>query len=207
MCTLDTKIKEMKEYLKDKDINKIKKLKLNTKYDNLNLEDASLLNEYEYYIRLLKKLKRYIKLNEDKHLILDIEEDKNKFIVGILSTINFNAKDIGIPIDIMLLTGTVNKSYMDCISYKIDSYAMLYIYNFRSRISNEGYGSMLLMKLDYRIKEINKVLNKYNLKEIKSVEGLVVADKNIINDNDLISLYKRYGFEVDKNNRMRKSIK
>lgn len=207
MCTLDVKIKEMKEYLREKDINKIKKLKLNTKYDNLDLEDANLLNEYEYYIRLLKKLKRYIKLNEDKYLLLDIEEDKNKFIVGILSIINFNANDIGIPIDIILLTGNLNKSYMDCISYKIDNCAMLYIYNFRSRISNKGYGSMLLMKLDDRIKEINKVLNKYNLKEIKSVEGLVVADKNIINENDLISLYKRYGFEIDKNNRILKSIK
>lgn len=206
MCTLDVKIKEMKEYLREKDINKIKKLKLNTKYDNLDLEDANLLNEYEYYIRLLKKLKRYIKLNEEKYLLLDIEEDKNKFIVGVLSAINFNANDIGIPIDIILLTGSLNKTYMDCEYYRINDYAMLYIYNFRSRISNKGYGSILLMKLDDRIKEINKVLNKYNLKEIKSVEGLVVADKNIINENDLINLYKRYGFEVDRNNRMRKII-
>lgn len=207
MCTLDIKIKEMKKYLMDKDISKIKKLKLSTKYDNLDLESTNLLNEYEYYIKLLKKIKKYIKSNESKHIFLDIKEDKNKFLVGILNIIDFNSKDIGIQIDIILLTGSLNKAYMDCTCYKINDYSMLYINNFKSRISNRGYGTILLSNLDFNIKAINNVLNKYNLKEIKLVEGLVVADKNIIEENDLINLYKKYGFEVDKYNRMHKNIK
>ncbi|MBO3445542.1 hypothetical protein [Clostridium sp. CCUG 7971] len=197
----------MKKHLMDKDISKIKKLKLSTKYDNLDLESTNLLNEYEYYIKLIKKKKKYIKSNKSKYIILDIKEDKNKFLVGILNIIDFNSKDIGIQMDIILLTGSLNKAHMDCTCYKINDYSMLYINNFKSRISNRGYGSILLSNLDFNIKEINNVLNKYSLKEIKLVEGLVVADKNIIEENDLINLYKKYGFEVDKYNRMHKNIK
>lgn len=205
--TLDIKIKEMKEYLIEKDINKIQNIKLkNIKEPDLDEEDESLLNEYKYYVKLLKRLKKYIKLNEDKHMIIDISLDRNDNIVGILTTINLNSNDVGIPIEIILLTGSSNKSYMDCICYDINNYALLYINNFRSKISNKGYGSILLRKLEDKAKEINVVLRKYGLKEITSVEGIAVADKNVIDENSLINLYKQYGFNVDCDNNMVKYL-
>ncbi len=209
MCTLDIKIKEMKGYLRNKDINKIRKLKLNEikSVDSYTIEKRYLLSEYNYYIKLLKSIKNYVKSNINNYILLDVDEDKDKRLVGILLIINLEYDDIGIPIKIILLSGNSNKSCMECTCFEVNKGSTLYIDNFRSRMSNKGYGKILLTRLEKEIININKVLKKNNIQEIISIEGLVSADKNIIKESDLINLYRRYGFEVDKYNNLYKSIK
>ena len=138
--------------------------------------------------------------------MMDVDKDKNENMVCILTTIDLNSNDIGIPIEIMLLTGNTNKACMYCVCYDVYEYAMLYINNFRSRFSNKGYGSILLKNLDSMVIELNHFFNINGSKEIKSVEGLVAADKNIIKEIDLIRFYRKYGFVVDEYNNMVKSI-
>ncbi|RDY27259.1 hypothetical protein CHL78_009730 [Romboutsia weinsteinii] len=210
MCTLDMKIQEIKKYLIEKDINQIKKFKLDfikkIDKDNLLQKDNHLLHKLDYYTKLIKKIKFYLKLNEDKKVIMDIDKDKNEDIVCILTSIDLHSNDIGIPVEIILFTGNTNKACMYCVCYEVNEYAMLYINNFRARFSNKGYGSILLKNLDAKIIELNQFLKSCNLKTIKSIEGLVAADKNVIKESDLIRFYRKYGFIVDEYNNMVKNI-
>lgn len=209
MYNLENKTYEIKKCLIDKDISKIRKLKLNLikqESNNMNSKEVSAVNEYNYYVKLIKKLQRHIKLNEKKDIIIDLSKDKLQNVICIVTTIDFRQREIGIPVDINILCGDINKVSMECICYEIIEYSTLYIDNFKSRISNKGYGSIILKGLDEIVNDINKKLRKYNIKEIKYIEGMVVADKNIISEIDLINLYTKYGFKIDNKNNMIKYI-
>ncbi len=209
MYKLENKTCEIKKCLIDKDISKIRKLKLNLikeEHNNLSCEEVSIINEYNYYVKLLKKLQRHIKLNEEKTIIMDLAKDKLQNIITIVTSIDFRQRVIGIPVEINILCGDMNKVCMECTCYEIIDYSTLYIDNFKSRISNKGYGSIILKRLDDIVSEINKKLREAKIREIKYIDGLVVADKNIISESNLINLYKKYGFKIDNKNNMIKYV-
>ena len=99
MHNLENKICEIKKYLIDKDISKIKKLKLNLlkpEFNNLNSKEVNLVNEYNYYVKLIKKLQRHINLNKEKDIVIDLSKDKLQNLICIVITIDFRKRVIGI---------------------------------------------------------------------------------------------------------------
>ncbi|MEG1142742.1 MAG: hypothetical protein RSE41_09935, partial [Clostridia bacterium] len=127
-------------------------------------------------------------------------------LVCILTIISLKQNDIGLPVDIILLTGDTNESRIDATYYEISNYAILYIDSFKSKKTNQGYGSLLLGELNNIVKDINDILQYYKLKTIKSIEGIVVAEKNIISEELLKNLYIKYGFKIDCKNNMIKYL-
>lgn len=204
METLDIKINKMKQYINTKDISAINKLKLsvikeNNKY-NLNEEDFKYIDEYNYYVKFLKNLKRYIRVNNKKNIIIKVYKDNLDRLMYIIISIDIDTISVGIPVDIQTLSGSKNKAYMECIYYQYKERSSLYINNFRAIKSKNGYGGKILINLKDIIRDINKALKDNNLKEIKIIEGLLVADENIISEKDLRNLYKKYGFIIDDQN-------
>lgn len=204
METLDIKINKMKQYINTKDISAINKLKLsvikeNNKY-NLNEEDFKYIDEYNYYVKFLKNLKRYIRVNDKKNIIIKVYKDNLDRLMYIIISIDIDTISVGIPVDIQTLSGSKNKAYMECIYYQYKERSSLYINNFRAIKSKNGYGGKILINLKDIIRDINKALKDNNLKEIKIIEGLLVADENIISEKDLRNLYKKYGFIIDDQN-------
>lgn len=205
MTSVDVKIRELKTNLKDINIkaikkNKLKPIKLESTYGKNSTE------EYNYYLKLIKKIKKEIELAERLEQILIIEE-KNKQIVCIYVTLNFDNLDIGIPIKINLISGNNSSVVMDCTYYDKISKAILYINNFTSSIPNQGYGSILLNNLDKITYKINNNLYRHGYSEIESIEGKLIANKHIISEEKLIELYKRYEFNICKNNYIARKIK
>ncbi|WP_195937962.1 hypothetical protein [Romboutsia sp. 1001713B170131_170501_G6] len=204
METLDIKINKMKQYINTKDISAINKLKLsvikeNNKY-NLNEEDFKYIDEYNYYVKFLKNLKKYIRVNNKKNIIIKVYKDNLDRLMYIIISIDIDTISVGIPVDIQTLSGSKNKAYMECIYYQYKERSSLYINNFRAIKSKNGYGGKILINLKDIIRDINNKLKDNNLKEIKIIEGLLVADENIISEKDLRNLYKKYGFIIDDQN-------
>jgi len=154
----------------------------------------------------LKKIKKHISNKEDLINIFSVEHDRDEKIIYIITTINIKAISVGIPVAIKIITGGRNATHMDCTYYENKEKASLYINNFNSINSNRGYGGVLLKNLDNIIKEINKNLKNYDFKEIKIIEGYVVANKNIISEKNLKNMYIKYGFEIDSKNKMKRKI-
>ncbi len=209
MISLDIKINEMKNNLVDKNIkairnNKLKKIKDEDK-KKIEVKDEVFIKEYNYYVRLLKKIKKYINNKENIITIFDVE-NKEKNIVYIITTIDMQEISVGIPIKISVITGDTNYTYMDCTYYEREENSVLYINNFTSIKPNKGYGGILLKKLDYIISEINKKFIYYNLNDIKLIEGKMIANKNIISEKKLKKLYIKYGFEIDNKNNMKRNV-
>lgn len=210
METLDIKINKMKQYINTKDISAINKLKLsvikeNNKY-NLNKEDFKYIDEYNYYVKFLKNLKRYIRVNDKKNIIIKAYKDNFDRLMYIIISIDIDTISVGIPVNIQTLSGSKNKAYMECIYYQYKERSSLYINNFRAIKSKNGYGGKILINLKDIIRDINKALKDNNLKEIKIIEGLLVADENIISEKDLRNLYKKYGFIIDDQNNISISL-
>ncbi len=66
------KIDEMKLNLNSKDIKSIKKSKLKTiSTKEINKENKQIITTYNYYVKLIKKLKKYLKTEED--IILEVK--------------------------------------------------------------------------------------------------------------------------------------
>jgi hypothetical protein len=207
MNSLDQKINEMKENLINTDIRAIRKSKLKTiKDESIKIENRKLLEEYNYYVKILKKINKYISKKEDSINIFSVEHDRDEKIIYIITTINIKAISVGIPVEIKIITGGINATYMDCTYYENKEKASLYINNFNSINSNRGYGGILLKNLDNIIKEINKNLRNYDFKDIKIIEGSVVANKSIISEKDLKNMYIKYGFQIDSKNNMKRKI-
>jgi hypothetical protein len=208
MISLDIKINEIKNNLVDKNIKAIRNNKLKKiKYENIKkteFKDEILIKEYNYYIRLIKKIKKYIKNQDNRITILDVENKENK-IFYIVITVDIQDISIGIPIKINIITGDTNYTYMDCTYYERKENSVLYINDFTSIKPNKGYGGILLKKLDYIISEINKKIRTYNFKEIKTIEGKMIANKNVISEKSLKKLYIKYGFEIDNKNNMKRN--
>lgn len=210
MNVLDIKINDIKNNLINKNIKAIRKSKLkiikSKDIKNIRLEDRNLLEEYNYYVKLLKKIKKCINKNEDLLTIFNVTNDKIGKIIYIVVRINIKEISIGIPIDIRIITGDTNDTYMDCTYYEIKEQSRLYINDFKSTKPNQGYGGILLNNLDNIVNEVNKYLRIYNLKDIKMIEGYLVANKNIISESDLKDMYIKYGFEIDSKNKMKRNV-
>jgi len=207
MNSLDKKINEMKENLMNTDIRAIRKNKLKTiKDESIKIENRKLLEEYNYYVKILKKIKKHISKKEDLINIFSVEHDRDEKIIYIITTINLKAISVGIPVEIKIITGGTNATYMDCTYYENKEKSSLYINNFNSINPNRGYGGVLLKNLDNIIKEINKNLKNYDFKDIKIIEGSVVTNKNIISEKNLKNMYTKYGFEIDSKNNMKRKI-
>ena len=210
MNVLDIKINDIKNNLINKNIKAIRKSKLkiikSKDIKNIRLEDRNLLEEYNYYVKLLKKIKKCINKNEDLLTIFNVTNDKVGKIIYIVVRINIKEISIGIPIDIRIITGDTNDTYMDCTYYEIKEQSRLYINDFKSTKPNQGYGGILLKNLDNIVNEVNKYLRIYNLKDIKIIEGHLVANKNIISESDLKDMYIKYGFEIDSKNKMKRNV-
>lgn len=209
MISLDIKINEIKNNLVDKNIKAIRNNKLKKiKYENIKkikFKDEILIEEYNYYVKLSNKIKKYINNQENIITIFDVENKENK-IFYIVITIDIQEISIGIPIKIDIITGDTNYTYMDCTYYERKENSVLYINDFTSIKPNKGYGGILLKKSDYIISEINKKIRNYNLKEIKIIEGKMLANKNVISEKNLKKLYIKYGFEIDNKNNMKRNI-
>ncbi|MGG7060652.1 hypothetical protein ACQPUZ_20660, partial [Clostridium tertium] len=105
---------------------------------------------------------------------------------------------------IRLLTGSREESYMDCTYYP--SQRTIYINDFRSSISNRGYGKIILDNLDEILEDLNKILEKHCLNRIMIIRGKMIANKHIISDENLKKMYIKYGFEVDNSNNILKVL-
>ncbi len=202
------KIDEMKLTLNSKDIKSIKKSKLKTiSTKEINKENKQIITTYNYYVKLIKKLKRYLKTEED--IILEFKNDKLNRIVCLAIKLSKNDMEIFMPIDIIVFIGDAKDTYMDCSYYNLDEGGILYIKEFTSGKPNNGYGKIILENLDYIVKKINIKLDLYNhyfeeytFNYIKRIEGVAIPSKSIITQESLNKIYRKYGFEVDEKNNM-----
>ena len=209
MNSLDIKISEMKNNLMEENMKAIQKEKsklIKNKIKKNKHQEEFLIEEYNYHLKLIKKINKYIKLNENTSMILQRKTDLEHNIVYIVICIQNNKLDVGIPIDIRVLTGNKSEAYMDCTYYEKEDSGVLYIDNFRSIVPRKGYGAILLKELDNIVEEINSKLKKENIKPINMIKGHLIADKNVIDEKILRKIYKLYNFEIDHENKILRKI-
>lgn len=205
MIDLENKIEEIKFNLISKNLKYIIKCKHKTiptkdkkKYNELQLKS------YTYYVKLIKKLKIYLKNSNDVKFFS--QYDAFSQLVCIVIDININKIEINIPIDIRVIIGDKKDTYMKCAYYQ-SKCGILYLEEFVSSSRRYGYGSMLLDNLDYIVNNINISLNNYNkyseeykFKPIEVLTGRAIPFKSVISQYDLNKLYTKYGFKIDNNN-------
>lgn len=199
-------ISKIKKDLINKDIKAIQKYKLQL-IKNCNIRDTQekeLIKCYNYHVKLIRKLKKYLKGSTGYDIIINAKEHQKSDLITLVSKINPNEINIGISVDIRLLTGSREESYMDCTYYQNQS--TIYINDFRSSISNRGYGKIILDNLDEILEDLNKILEKYNLNKIMIIRGKMIANKHIISEENLKKMYIKYGFEVDNSNNILKVL-
>ncbi len=199
MRDLEDKLDYIKSKFIAKDLKYLTKLKL--KNIPNNIKDDNLLNEYEYYIKLNKKLKKYTKDNNIN--VIQTIYDKNNFIVMILTKFDIKKLEIGIPIKIILLTGYNKDTYMNCTYYSYFDEGILYIDEFVSGIRKKGLGSILLKNIDYIAEKLNEQILKnnnlsldYKLNSINIIRGRSVPSISIITQEELNKIYTKNGFTV-----------
>ncbi|MGL5717501.1 MAG: hypothetical protein ACRCXT_18445 [Paraclostridium sp.] len=208
MLNLNSKIINMKSNLEARSLKGIR----NTKFKTISTKEISnvdiqTLNEYNYYAKLTKRVRKYINTNDD--IIFDISRDKNNRIICLLIKFNKYNMEIFMPIDIRIITGDTKDSFMDCTYYNLESEGKLYIKEFLSGKPNNGYGKIILKNLDNIIFRINLSLDNYNhystdykFNYINKIEGIAIPTKTIISQVQLNRIYRKYGFEVDEENNM-----
>ncbi|MCR8743773.1 hypothetical protein [Romboutsia lituseburensis] len=199
-------ISKIKNDLINKDINAIQKYKLQLIKDcNIrDTQDKELIKCYNYHVKLMRKIKKYLKESTGYDIIINAKEHQESDLITLISKINPNEINIGISVDIRLLTGSSNESYMDCTYYSNQS--TIYINDFRSSMSNRGYGKIILDNLDEILEDLNKTLEKYDLNKIMIIKGKMIANKHIISEENLKKMYIKYGFEVDNSNNILKVL-
>lgn len=199
-------ISKIKKDLINKDIKAIQKYKLQLIKDcNIrDTQDKELIKCYNYHVKLIRKLKKYLKGSTGYDIIINAKEHQKSDLITLVSKINPNEINIGISVDIRLLTGSREESYMDCTYYQNQS--TIYINDFRSSISNRGYGKIILDNLDEILEDLNKILEKHNLNKIMIIRGKMIANKHIISEENLKKMYIKYGFEVDNSNNILKVL-
>ncbi|GAA0711923.1 hypothetical protein GCM10008904_24680 [Paraclostridium ghonii] len=202
------KIDEIKENLQSKDIKSIKKSKLKTiSTKEINKDNKQVIITYNYYVKLTKKIKKYLKTEED--IIFEVKEDDSNRIICLIVKLIKSEIEIFMPIDIRVFTGDTKDTYMDCSYYNLEDGGTLYIKEFTSGKPNHGYGKIILENLDYIVEKINMKLDSYNhyfedykFNYIKKIEGVAIPSKSIITQEVLNKIYRKYGFEVDEQNNM-----
>lgn len=199
-------ISKIKKDLINRDIKAIQKYKLQLIKDcNIrDTKDKELIKCYNYHVKLIRKIKKYLKGSTGYDIIINAKEHQKSNLITLVSKINPNEINIGISVDIRLLTGSRDESYMDCTYYP--SQSTIYINDFRSSISNRGYGKIILDNLDEILEHLNKILEKHCLNRIMIVRGKMIANKHIISDENLKKMYIKYGFEVDNSNNILKVL-
>ncbi|MEG2984063.1 MAG: hypothetical protein RR835_05140 [Peptostreptococcaceae bacterium] len=209
MENLLSKIDEMKNNLMLKDIDSIKKNKYKTiSTKDINNEYNDTINLYNYYVKLIKKVKKY--LNTEEVVIFEVKKHTNRNLVCLMTKLNINEIEIFMKIDIRVLTGNTKDTYMNCTYYNIKNEGMLYINEFSSGKPNNGYGKIILENLEYIVSNINRKLDLYNhyfedytFKYINRIEGIAIPYKSIISQESLNKIYRKYNFEVDEKNNMK----
>ena len=203
------KIDQIKVNLKTKDIKAIKKSRLKTiSTKEINKENKQIINTYNYYVKLIKKLKRYLKTEED--VMFEVKHDNLNRMVCLAIKLSKNCMEIFMPIDIRVFIGDAKDTYMDCSYYNLENRGILYIKEFTSGKPNNGYGKIILENLEYIVNKINMKLDLYNhyfenceFNYINRIEGVAIPSKNIITQESLNKIYRKYGFKVDEKNNMR----
>lgn len=199
-------ISKIKKDLINRDIKAIQKYKLQLIKDcNIrDTQDKELIKCYNYHVKLIRKIKKYLKGSTGYDIIINAKEHQKSNLITLVSKINPNEINIGISVDIRLLTGSRDESYMDCTYYP--SQSTIYINDFRSSISNRGYGKIILDNLDEILEDLNKILEKHYLNKIIIIRGKMIANKHIISEENLKKMYIKYGFEVDNSNNILKVL-
>lgn len=166
-----------------------------------------IVKEYNYYAKLTKKVKKYIKTDED--IIFNTYKDKRGKIICLLIKFDINKMEIFMPIDIRIITGDTKDTFMDCTYYNLEKEGKLYIKEFSSGKPRNGYGKIILKNIENIIENINLKLDSYNhysndykFNYIKIIEGMAIPTKTIISQKELNKLYRKYGFFVDEKNNM-----
>lgn len=208
MEDLLSKIDIMKNNLQIKDIKSINKNKFKTiPTKDINKDNELIVKEYNYYVKLTKKIKRYLK--NDENIVFEINRDRFNRIICLMTNLKKSELDVFFYIDIRLITGNTKDTLMRCTYYN-KHMAILYINEFSSGKPNNGYGSIILKKLDYIVEEINIRLDAYNhyyedykFNYIYKIEGLAIPTKSIINQENLNKIYRKYGFLVNEKDNMK----
>ena len=210
MLDLEVKIYEMKSNLMSKNIKYIRKCN----YKTIPIKEEYRYNEdvvkiYNYYVKLINKLKKYIK--DSNYIDFYTKYDKFNNLVCLVTKFDVNEIDINIPIDIRVIIGDKNDTYIRG-SYYEGKCGILYLEEFSSGSRRNGYGSMLLENLNYIVDNINNKLSShnkcnknYNFKLINLIKGRAIPFINVISQEDLNRLYLKYGFKVDKDNYLLKN--
>lgn len=209
MKSLLSKIDEMKKNLQQKDIKSIKSSKFKTiSTKDINNENSQIVNTYNYYVKLTKRVKKYI--NTDEDIIFETRKDIYNRLICLMIKLTKSEIEIFMKIDIRVITGNTRDTYMDCAYYNMNDEGVLYIKEFSSGKPNHGYGSILLKNLDYIANKINMKLDLYNhyfedytFNYIKKIEGVAIPYKPIISQENLNKIYRKYEFEVDEKNNMK----
>lgn len=211
MQNIQVKIDELKSNIINKDLKQIRKNKF--KVININKttnREQEYIEKYNYYVKLGKKLKKYIQ--EDYEHILDIKYDNCGKMICLVAKFSISKMEIEMPIDIRIIIGDGGDTYMDCSYYNKEEYGLLFINKFEARKLRCGYGSLILDSLDSIVKNLNErfedinTKDKNHLKDIKIIKGRSIPTKSIISQENLNKLYTKYGFEIDDKNNMKKYI-
>jgi len=210
MIDLENRIEEIKLNLVSKNLRYIIKCKyktIPTKEKNIYSEEK--FKDYNYYVKLIKKLKKYMKDLNDVQFFTRYDKFNN--LVCLISNFDINQIDINLKIDIRILIGDKYDTYMKSRYYE-EKCGILYLEEFVSGSRNNGYGSMLLDNLDFiidnintRLKNYNNYSETYNFKPIKIIKGKAIPFKSVISQESLNNLYTRYGFKIDNNNYLLKN--
>lgn len=207
MNSLPMKISELKKNLMDINIKAIKKNKNKPiKINSVNQEDIKLVNDYNYHVKLAKRIKKYMVINQACEIILKMKEDVFGKIICIAISVEKNKIDIGLPIDIKIISGNECNAVLNCSYYNNYYGGRLYLNDFRSSVPNKGYGGIILKNLDDIITWINKILINLHYEEIILLEGVMIPNKNIICEDNLRKLYLKYNFQIDTRNNIKRYV-
>lgn len=205
MNSLTMKVSELKKNLMDINKKAIKKCKERPiKIDFKNDEEKYLFDCYNYHLKLTRRLKKYISTNKNKELILKMLEDNNNKAICIAIDIEQIKRDIGIEIVINIITGNECGAFLNCTYFDTNMGGKLYLNDFRSLVPNKGYGSIILKNIDNIINYINEVLYTMGYDDITLLEGVMIANTNIISGPDLSKLYLKYRFSIDDENKIKR---
>ena len=214
MKNIEDKVYEVRNIILNNDFRFIKQFKNkpldeNIKYTN---NEEKLIKEYNYYVKLIKKVKKYI--NNMQNKITKISYNNENKLLYLLAYFDMNNLEQFGDIIIKVITPDTKETYMNCYYHNKEDGAALYIKEFRAGKPRCGYGRIILQNLDYIVEEINKEIEKYNhynedikLGTIRYAEGIAIPTKPIIDQRCLNSIYRRYGFDVDDKNRIIKYFK
>lgn len=214
MNNIEDKILEMRNIIFNNDLRLIKKCKNKPLDENIKYTDSEekLVKEYNYYIKFIKKLKKYI--NKAQNTIIRIAYNNQNKILCLIVYFDINNIEQFGDINIRIIDPDTKDTYMNCYYYNSEDSGILYIKEFRAGKPRCGHGRIILENLDYIVNEINKEIDKHNhynedmkLGTIRYSKGIAIPTKSIIDQSCLNSIYRKYGFDVDDKNRIIKNFK